>query len=71
MAPDYQIDGGGSVNLGSGWSQTASRFGIPYIAIILHLPLGKQVSGVGWQSPEHAGRWRAQFQSQTTVAPQS
>jgi hypothetical protein len=28
-APDYQIDGEGSVNLGSGWSQTASRSGIP------------------------------------------
>ena len=66
-APDYRIDGAGIANLGYGWSQTASRSGTPYVAIIIEHPMVKQVSGVAWEVPDHAGLWHAQFQSQTTV----
>ena len=66
-APDYRIDGSDHIDIGYGWSKTASKSGIPYLAIILQLPQGRQVSGVAWQSPERDGRWLAQFQSETTV----
>jgi len=55
-APDYRIDADCRVDFGFGWSRTASRSGIPYIAIIVEYPQGIRISGVAWQSPEHEGR---------------